>query len=121
MSSRGYYCLIQYCPNRSRLETINLGVLLFCPELKFLGTKLLQENERAKTLLGGDDKTIDSEKNALLDRLDLQHDRLQTVQDLIHFCDTRANDMIITKPRPIKIEDPNTELLSLFLELVQIK
>ena len=27
----GYYSVIQYCPDRSRLEAANVGVLLFVP------------------------------------------------------------------------------------------
>ena len=34
--SRGYYCIIQYCPDLGRLEAANIGVLLFCPDRGFL-------------------------------------------------------------------------------------
>ena len=34
--SKGYYSLIQYCPDLGRLEAANVGVLLFCPERGFL-------------------------------------------------------------------------------------
>jgi len=27
--TRGYYCIIQYCPDLGRLEAANIGVLLF--------------------------------------------------------------------------------------------
>jgi len=30
---KGYYSVVQYCRDRSRLEAANTGVLLFCPEL----------------------------------------------------------------------------------------
>ncbi len=30
--TRGYYCLIQYSPDPSRLEAANVGVVLFCPK-----------------------------------------------------------------------------------------
>ena len=36
-SKRGYYSLIQFCPEPSRAEAVNLGVLLFCPEAGFIG------------------------------------------------------------------------------------
>jgi len=34
--TKGYYSIIQYCPDPSRLEAVNIGVALFCPELRFL-------------------------------------------------------------------------------------
>lgn len=33
---KGYYSIIQYCPDLSRFEAANVGVLLFCPERAFL-------------------------------------------------------------------------------------
>ena len=36
----GYYGLIQCCPNPSRLEAANVGVLLFSPEHAFLNRML---------------------------------------------------------------------------------
>lgn len=38
-TSKGYYSLVQYCPDRSRMESANLGVVLFCPDLDFLDVK----------------------------------------------------------------------------------
>ena len=35
--AKGYYCLIQYCPDQTRLEAATIGVLLFRPERTCLG------------------------------------------------------------------------------------
>ena len=35
-TEKGYYSLIQFCPDVSRLEAVNLGVILFCPGSAFL-------------------------------------------------------------------------------------
>ena len=39
-SAKGYYCLIQYCPDLARLEAANIGVILFCPERGFIRAKI---------------------------------------------------------------------------------
>jgi hypothetical protein len=33
---KGYCLLILYCPDLSRLEAANVGVILFCPEAHFI-------------------------------------------------------------------------------------
>jgi len=33
---KGYYTLIQFRPDASRLEAVNMGILLFCPETGFI-------------------------------------------------------------------------------------
>ena len=40
MPTRGYYSLIQFCPDTCRLEVANVGVVLYCPEVSFLISKL---------------------------------------------------------------------------------
>jgi hypothetical protein len=35
----GYYSIIQFCPELSQLEALNVGVVLFCPEKKFRNGK----------------------------------------------------------------------------------
>lgn len=35
-STKGYYSIVQYCPDPSRLEAVNIGLALFCPEISFL-------------------------------------------------------------------------------------
>ncbi len=49
-TKRGYYSLIQFCPNPSRAEAVNLGVLLFCPEAGFIGARTSATNQRAAKL-----------------------------------------------------------------------
>ncbi len=49
---KGYYSLIQFCPDASRLESINIGVILFCPEMGFLDDKTSSNTRRAEKLVG---------------------------------------------------------------------
>ena len=43
-TARGYYSILRYIPDLERGEGANIGVVLFCPALKFL---------KARTARGG--------------------------------------------------------------------
>ena len=45
---KGYYSVVQYCRDRSRLEAANTGVLLFCPELGYLQARTSRDNARIR-------------------------------------------------------------------------
>jgi hypothetical protein len=44
----GYYFLIQYCPDHSRQEAANVGVVLFCPEPFYLKARTARGNGRIR-------------------------------------------------------------------------
>ena len=54
-SIRGYYSIVQYCPDPSRLEAVNIGVALFCPEIKFLKASFGRRKTGVKHLFGAQD------------------------------------------------------------------
>lgn len=119
--NKAYYCLIQYCPDRSRLEAANIGVLLFCPEKLFLQARTSRDNARIRHFFGSeghDWKRINSFKKGLEERLEVEHSKIQSLEDLEKFVATRANEFQITPPRPLKVLRPEEELDVLFKELV---
>ncbi len=118
--SKAYYCLVQYCPDLSRLESANVGVLLFCPEKRFLGARISRGNARIRHFFGSeghDWQRINSFKQGLEERLAAEQGRITTLSDLEAFIATRANQLQITPPRPMKADDPAAELDSLFGEM----
>jgi len=46
--SKGYFSLVQYCPDVARQEAVNVGVVLLCPEQKFIGVKITPGNQRIR-------------------------------------------------------------------------
>lgn len=119
--AKGYYSIIQFCPDLSRLEVANVGVLLFCPERDFLRARTSSDNRRIRHFFGDsrlDWKRIDSFKRGIEDRLSVEHNHIRTLQDLEAFIATRANLLQITPPRPMKVYDPEKDLDQLFSELV---
>jgi hypothetical protein len=118
---KGYYSLIQYCPDLSRLEAANVGVLLFCPEPHFLRARTATSNQRIRRFFGSADhdwEQINALKTAIEDRLEIEGERFKTLPDLEHFIATRANEIQLTPPRPVKVFNPEQDLELLFQRLV---
>ena len=119
--SKGYYSLIQYCPDRTRLEAATIGVLIFCPERTFLKALTAKNNRRIQRFFGreGHDwSRINSFKKAIEERLSVEQPEIQTLADFETFIALRANQFQITPPRPMQIGNPDEDLRRLFDEVV---
>ena len=120
-AKRGYYSLVQFCPNPSRAEAVNLGVALFCPDADFLAARISAGNKAAAKLVGRtgvDPAALNAAKRAIERRLEVERASFQTLQDFQRFAETRANVLKLSAPRPIKVVEPARELDQLFQELV---
>ncbi len=118
---RGYYSLIQFCPNPSRLETVNVGVVLLCPDAGFIDARTSANNQPAARLVGRgklDIPALNSAKQAIEHRLQVDRASFKSHEDLQAFVNTRGNNLKLTDPRPVKVCDPPKDLDKLFEELV---
>ncbi len=119
MLAKGFYCLIQFCPDLSRLEAANIGVLLFCPARAFLRARMARDNRRIQRFFGhGNWPQIDLFKIGFEERL--ENSNIQNTEDLELFIQRsyRANQIQITPPRPMKVRDTEKDLAQLFQDLV---
>ena len=119
--SKGYYCLIQYCPDLSRLEAANVGVLLFCPDRGFLSARVSKNNRRIQEFFGRhgfDFAQINSVKKGLVSVVQRESTHIHDLADLNKFIALRANQLQITPPRPMKVSNPDVDLDTIFDELV---
>ena len=117
----GYYSLIQYCPDRGRLEAANIGVLLFCPEQKYLRVRMAPNNERIRHFFGeeaGDLKQVNAMKKMLEHRVQVESKEINDLPGLRRFAALLANEIVVSDPRPTLVEEPEAELAQLFDELV---
>ncbi len=119
--SRGYYSLIQYCPDLGRLEAANIGVLLFCPERHFLKAQMSRDNRRIIRFFGSEGHDwirINEFKKGLEDRIAREGTEIGSLDQLQRFIDQRANLLQITPPRPMRVIDADQDLAGLAKEFL---
>src|SRR5438552_10755181 len=110
-STRGYYSVIQYCPDPSRLEAVNIGVALFCPELRFLRARFGRRKTRVNQLFGRQDWAFLALQQAAIEaRFACEREGFAKLGDFEAYVSRRANALILTGPRPVKVENPEFEL-----------
>src|SRR5262249_24213989 len=56
---------------------------------------------------------------SIAERIRNTRDTLRTLKDFRRFVDTRGNDIVLTAPRLVKIQDAKADLSQLFAELVE--
>lgn len=120
-SIKGYYSIIQYCPDLGKAEAANVGVLLFCPEKMFLRALIAPNNRRIIRFFGSkghDWGRINSFKRGLEDRLEKESRAITSLDDLQQFIAMRANVLQISRPSPTKVQDPQDDLRKLFEEII---
>src|SRR5262249_32235922 len=118
----GYYSLIQSCPDAARLESLNVGVVLFCPDIGFLDVKLAEDDSHVRRVFGAErvrPRSLRAAKQALAARRTSPAYRPRSLEEFQQVIDTRANDLLLTPPRPLKVRQPADELNDLFRQLVE--
>lgn len=118
---KGWFSIVQFCPDPNRLESANIGVLLFCPELDFLNVQMASDNRRITKFFGSrgiDLGLINSFKKGLADRLRREQPQIVSHEQLLDFADRRANLIRISPPRSLRVTQPEVQLRELFVELV---
>ena len=119
--SKGYYSILQFVPDLERAEGANIGVVLFCPERRFLDVMVSHNNDRVRHFFGGqnfDLQRIDVIKASFAERVRNLVSSIVTADNFKLFIDTRANSLRLTDPRPVKVFEPAVELDKLFDLLV---
>src|SRR5260370_40966248 len=100
-STKGYYSIIQYCPDTSRLEAVNIGVALFCPEVRVLRARFGHRKTRVQQLFGKQDwEFVALQQSAIEARLARGQEAFETVEDFGASVSRMANAVILTSPRP---------------------
>jgi hypothetical protein len=118
----GFYSLMQFCPDHSRLECANVGVVLGCPALGFFDVRLTTRHDRLARMFG---KTafrpldLEAAKQAMAFRLRSDAKTFLDRERFRHFIGTLANDLVFTDPRPLRVTNPSADLDALFRELVE--
>jgi hypothetical protein len=117
--TKGYYSIIQYCPDPSRLEAVNIGVALFCPELRFLRARFGRRRTSVRQLFGKQDWDFIALQQAAIEARFVEGKQVfEKLEDFEAYVLRRANALVLTSPRPVKVENPDWELDNLLRRLV---
>lgn len=122
--AKGYYSILQYVHDPERSEGANVGIVLFCPDKNFIRAQTATGNDRVKRFFSRtegielDLDRINVLKVAFEERVVAEAGRMRTFEEFRQFIDTRANQLLLTPPRPVKVADPEAELTDLFETLV---
>lgn len=118
---KGYYSLVQYCPDHGRAEKVNVGIILVVPEEKFLEAKFTPLGDpRARRTFGLNDDQVLSlhdAKKALSSRLAVEKSELCELVGFHKFASTRGNDLVLTAPRSVML-DSKDEIEFMYTALV---
>jgi hypothetical protein len=119
---KGYYSVIQYLPDPARAEAVNVGVLLFCPDLRFIEARTRRDNDRVRRMFGQhsfDSHKLNAAKQSIEMRIGKDADRFQTLDDLEKFIASRGNEIVLTPARSLRVSgEPKALLESLMDDLV---
>jgi hypothetical protein len=117
----GYYSVIQYCPDPSRAEAANVGVVLYTESPRRLKVKVSEAFGRVEQFFRPNRDRLGRIMQAARStatRLTLSADELETVGDLNQFVQTLGNDISMTPPRFAAVEDIEADLARLYDRLV---
>jgi hypothetical protein len=122
--ARGFYSVVQYCPDRFRAEAVNIGLVLLCLDPHALRVRMTSKHARARKLFGvaGEElKSLKLAAQSLQSRVEGSVSELHTAEDLASFVASRANDLRLTEPRLAKLEDVEADFERLFENLVETR
>ena len=120
-SQRAFYSVVQYCPDRFRAESVNIGLVLLCLEPHALRVRMTNNFSRVRRLFSASSTNLKNLKQSghwFTDRMEQSVDEFLTEKDLAAFASSRANDLRLTEPRLAKIENIDDDFERLFSELV---
>lgn len=119
-TEKGYYSILQYCPDQSRLEAVNIGLVLFCPAINLLKSRwMVTRHSRIKKVFGEQDWVfIENHIDAVGERL-VSPSTFKGRDEFVRYSETRSNALRLTQPRAVQVgNDPERTLNGMFDILV---
>jgi hypothetical protein len=118
--ARGFYSVVQYCPDRFRAEAVNVGLVLLRPDPHALRVRMTTHYDRVRRFFPKAElKNLKVSVHGMASRIEKSPDELRTEQDLAAFAASRANDLRLTEPRLAVVEDFDADFERLFAQLVE--
>jgi hypothetical protein len=120
-TSKGYFSIVQYCPDAARQEAANIGVVLFCADHEFFQARTCKSIGRIHRFFGeGVDGPghLNGMIEAFCHRVENERPFCKTLEDLTRFVNTLANKVVLSQPKQISVTYPVVDLKALYKELV---
>src|SRR6187455_2612736 len=122
-ATKGFFSVIQFCPDLDRGECANVGVVLAVPKLGYLGVRFSEDNEAPKQRFSKeafDDARLSLAKRAMEGRIRAEGVAWVAPEDLIQFGKKEGNNMLLSAPRTILVDNCEAELEELYHRLVHV-
>jgi hypothetical protein len=119
--ARGFYSVVQYCPDRFRAEAVNMGLVLLRLEPHAVRVRMTGKYDRVRRLFAiskAELKNLSLSISALESRIENSAEDFCTAEDLAAFAASRANDLRLTEPRLAMVENLEADFERLFSKLV---
>ncbi len=118
MDQVGYYSLLQFTPDLSRHEFVNIGVLVYSPRSQSLRVRFVDSNRRITQVFGKQDTAfLTNLKESFQNRL--AREFFEDKQSLESFMSKRANAIQLTALQPLSITNLDADVSMLFGKLVE--
>ena len=118
---RGYYSILQFCPEPARFEAANIGVALLCPDQHFFRAKIGSGNQRVTRFFDRsqyDIERLNAYKHGLIERLN-RGEEVCDRESFAQFAAMQVNAIVMTQPQFCRVEqEAEAALDKLFDELV---
>lgn len=116
--THGFFSLIQYCPDASRAEAANVGLMIFQADPAATAVRIVDDVRPAMKRLGRkhDAMTLLTVAQSMRNRI--EHAQFRSIESVETFVRTRGNLIQLTMPRPMQIESLERDLDHMFGELV---
>jgi len=121
--TKGFFSVLQFCPDLDRGECANVGVVLAVPKLHFLSVRLAEDNEGPKQRFGKeafDDARLSLAKRAIAGRIREEGPAWTEAEHLVLFGKKEGNNILLSAPRTILVENAEADLEELFQRLVHV-
>ena len=118
MESTNYYSLIQFSPDRSKHEAVNIGVAVYSRSEHRVYVRISKDNRRIKRFFGDQDwQFVAIARRAIQQRL--SSESFGSVKDLEEFISRRANSIRMTELQPISSSNVESDVEGLYSDLVE--
>lgn len=120
--ARGFYSVVQYCPDRFRAEAVNVGLVLMCVDPHAVRVRMTGNHDRVRKFFAIgklDLANLKLSTHGLTSRIEKSADEFRTLEDLAAFAASRANDLRLTEPRLAKLDNVDDDFERLFVQLVE--